>query len=96
MRDFGVRRVLGASSRDVLSLVVQDAAKVLAIGAAVGLILAAMLGRLITSMLFGVQPLDAGTFAFVTVVLAATAAAAIAGPAWRATRIDPVVVLRSK
>jgi putative ABC transport system permease protein len=96
MRDFGVRRVLGASSRDVLSLVVRDAAKVLAIGAAVGLVLSAMLGRLITSMLFGVQPLDPGTFALVTVVLAATAAAAIAGPAWRATRIDPVVVLRSK
>jgi putative ABC transport system permease protein len=96
MRDFGVRRVLGASSRDVLSLVVRDAARVLAIGAAVGLVLAAMLGRLITSMLFGVQPLDPGTFAVVTVVLAATAAAAIAGPAWRATRIDPVVVLRSK
>ena len=96
MRDFGVRRVLGASSRDVLSLVVRDAARVLAIGAAVGLILAAMLARLITSMLFGVQPLDPGTFAAVTVVLAATAAAAIAGPAWRATRIDPIVVLRSK
>jgi ABC-type lipoprotein release transport system permease subunit len=47
-------------------------------------------------MLCGVQPLDPGTFALVTVVLAATAAAAIAGPAWRATRIDPVVVLRSK
>ena len=96
LRDFGVRRVLGASSRDVLSLVVRDAARVLAIGAAVGLVLAAILGRLITSMLFGVQPLDPGTFAVVTAVLAATAAAAIAGPAWRATRIDPVVVLRSK
>jgi putative ABC transport system permease protein len=96
MRDFGVRRVLGASSRDVLSLVVRDAARVLAIGAAAGLILAAMLGRLITSMLFGVQPLDPGTFVLVTMLLAATAAASIAGPAWRATRIDPAVVLRSK
>jgi putative ABC transport system permease protein len=96
MRDFGVRRALGASTRDVVRLVVGDAVKVIAIGGVAGLILSALLGRLLVSMLFGVQPLDVTTFAMVTAVLAITAAASIAGPAWRAVRIDPATVLRSK
>jgi ABC-type antimicrobial peptide transport system permease subunit len=45
-------------------------------------------------MLFGVQPLDPVTFLSVTIILALTAAASIAGPAWHATRIDPAVALR--
>ena len=69
-RDFGVRRALGATSSDVLQLVVRDALKVIAIGAAIGLIASAMLGL--------------------------TTAISIAGPAWRAARIDPAVALRSK
>ena len=96
VRDFGVRRALGATTNDVLGLVVRDALRVIAIGAAIGLVLAAVSGRLIASMLFGVQPLDLATFAFVTVILAVTAALSIAGPAWRAVRIDPAVALRSK
>jgi ABC-type antimicrobial peptide transport system permease subunit len=47
-------------------------------------------------MLFGVRPLDLPTFALVTVVLAVTAALSIAGPAWRAARIDPAAALRNK
>jgi putative ABC transport system permease protein len=96
MRDFGVRRALGATTRDVVRLVVGDAVRVVATGAVTGLILSALLGRLLVSMLFGVRPLDATTFALVTVVLAVTAAVSIAGPAWRAVRIDPAAVLRSK
>jgi putative ABC transport system permease protein len=70
--------------------------KVIAIGAAIGLIASALLGRVIVSMLFGVQPLDLATFALVTIVLGLTTAISIAGPAWRAARIDPSVALRSK
>jgi predicted permease len=95
-RDFGVRRALGATTNDVLRLVVIDAARVILAGAAIGLVLSALLGRLITTMLFGVRPLDLATFAMVAAVLAVTAAVAIAGPAWRATRIDPAVALRAK
>src|SRR5688572_1181707 len=91
VRDFGVRRALGATTNDVLRLVVGDAARVVIAGAAIGLMLSAALGRLITTMLFGVQPLDLPTFALVTIVLAVTAAVSIAGPAWRAARIDPAV-----
>jgi putative ABC transport system permease protein len=55
-----------------------------------------VLGRLLTTMLFAVEPLDPMTFAIVTMLLALTAAIAVAGPAWRAVRIDPAVVLRGQ
>lgn len=96
VRDFGVRRALGASTGDVLRLVVSGALRVVTTGAVIGLILAAVLGRFIGSVLFGVQPMDFMTFAVVTLLVAITAALSIAGPAWRATRIDPAVALRSK
>ena len=96
VRDFGVRRALGATSGDVMRLVITSAAGLIVTGSVVGLALAAVFGRLITSMLFGVQPLDIPTFAAVGVVLVVTTALAIAGPAWRASRIEPAVVLRSK
>jgi putative ABC transport system permease protein len=96
MRDFGVRRALGATTGDVMRLVVSSAVRVVAAGAAAGLIMAAISGRLIATMLFGVQPLDVPTFALVAVVLTVTAALAIAGPAWRAARIDPAMALRSR
>ena len=96
IRDFAVRRALGATTGDVLRIVVKSAARVIASGVVVGLALSAMLGRLITTMLFGVQPLDLLTFASVTVVLGLTAAVSIAGPAWRASRIDPAAALRSE
>jgi putative ABC transport system permease protein len=96
VRDIGVRRALGATTNDVLRLVIVNAARVIATGAAIGLALSAVSSRLIETMLFGVRPLDLATFAFVTVVLAITAALSIAGPAWRAARIDPAVALRNK
>ena len=94
MRDFGVRRALGATSNDVVRLVIANAARVVATGAAIGLVLSAVFGRLIEKVLFGVQPLDLTTFVVVTILLAITAALSIAGPAWRAVRIDPAVALR--
>ena len=96
VRDFGVRRALGATSNDVMQLVLRDAVRVIAIGALTGLIVSAALGRMIASMLFGVQPLDLLTFGFVIVVLGLTAAISVAGPAWRAARIDPAVALRNR
>jgi putative ABC transport system permease protein len=96
VRDFGVRRALGATTHDVLRLVLITAVRVVGTGAAVGLVLAAMSGRLIETLLFGVRPLDPTTFLVVTVVLGLTAALSIAGPAWRAARIDPAAALRNR
>jgi putative ABC transport system permease protein len=95
VRDFGVRRALGATTRDVLRLVMTSAARVVVTGAAIGLVLAAAAGRLIETMLFGVRPLDPVTFAAVTIVLAITTVLAFLGPAWRAVRVDPAVALRN-
>ncbi|HET9482593.1 MAG TPA: ABC transporter permease [Xanthomonadales bacterium] len=93
-RDFGVRMALGASPKEVLRLVLRSAARLLLTGAAVGVALALLLGELLASVLFGVQPLDPITFAGVAALLALAAAGAMAGPAWRASRVDPVVALR--
>lgn len=96
MRDFGVRRALGATTSDVLLLVIGSAVRMIATGAVIGLVLSTIMGRLLEAMLVGVQPLDLMTFASVTIVLALTAAVSIAGPAWRAARIDPAVALRGE
>ncbi|MCC7126562.1 MAG: ABC transporter permease [Acidobacteria bacterium] len=96
MRDLGVRRALGATTIDVVRVVIGSAARVLIAGVVIGVVLAIALGRLLASLLFGVAPLDPLTFAAVLAVLLLTAAVAIAGPAWRATRVDPVEALRSE
>ena len=96
VRDFAVRRALGATTGDVLRMVMRSAVCVIGLGAVIGLALAAALSRVLTTLLFGVQPLDVMTFVAVALVLTLTAALAVAGPAWRATRIDPASALRSE
>jgi putative ABC transport system permease protein len=96
VRDFGVRRALGATTGDVLRLVAGSAVRTIGAGAVIGLALSAVVGRLLAAMLFGVEPWDPLTFASVTIVLVLTAAVSIAGPAWRATRIDPATALRGE
>jgi putative ABC transport system permease protein len=95
-REFGIRIALGATRASLLNLVVRNAARVVMTGAAVGLVLAAALGRLLVTMLVGVHPLDAVSFAAATIVLGLTAAVAAIAPAWRAARTDPIVALRSE
>jgi putative ABC transport system permease protein len=95
-REFGVRIALGASAASVLRLVMLSAAGVIGAGVAIGLAAAALLGRSISTFLFGVQALDPATFIAVPIVLIATAVIAVAAPAWRATRVDPVVAFRNE
>ena len=95
-REFGVRIALGASAANVLRLVASSAGGVIGSGVVIGLVLAAVLSRSISTFLFGVQPLDPMTFLLVPVVLIATAAIAVAAPAWRAARVDPVVAFRTE
>jgi len=94
VREFGVRRALGATPADVLRLVFTSAVRLIASGAAIGLILAASLAGLLRNVLFGVEPLDPVTFTAVTIVLIITAAVSVAGPAWRAAHVDPSRALR--
>jgi putative ABC transport system permease protein len=94
-REFGVRQALGATPRDVLTLVLASAGRLVLTGTAIGLVLAALLARAISTFLFGVEPFDPATLAAVAVVLALTAALAVAAPAVRAARVDPVVTFRN-
>jgi putative ABC transport system permease protein len=95
-REFGVRIALGATATSVMRLVLGGAARLIAIGAVIGLIASAVLSRSIAVFLFGVEPLDPVTFASVALVLVITAVIAVAAPAWRATRTDPVEAFRSE
>jgi len=96
VREFGVRIAMGAASSDVMRLVIGDAARLTLIGLAVGLIAAAALTRYLSTLLYQVKPLDPVTFVAVPLVLIVTAALAVAAPAWRAARVDPVVAFRSE
>ena len=95
VREIGVRRALGASTGQVFRLVAASGGRVVGIGAGIGLIVAMLAARLLTTLLFGVEPLDPLTFAVVVGLLVFTAAVSIAAPAWRAMRIDPASALRA-
>jgi putative ABC transport system permease protein len=95
-REFGVRIALGATAASVLKMVLGSAARVIGIGASIGLALAALLARSIATFLFGVRPIDPVTFGAVILVLGMTAAVAAVVPALRAARVDPVEAFRSE
>jgi putative ABC transport system permease protein len=96
IREFGLRMALGASAGSVFVLVVSGALRTVAVGVAIGLGFAAVGSRLIASMLFEVAPLDAMTFAIVTLLLMMTALMATVPVAWRAIGVDPVLTLRQE
>jgi putative ABC transport system permease protein len=91
--EIGVRMALGAQRRDVLRLVVGHAAKLIGVGAAIGLVLALMSTRALSALLYNVGTFDFATFVFVTLTLAAIALLASYIPALRATRADPMIAL---
>jgi len=95
-REIGIRLALGAQRRQVVSLVLRQTAVLTAAGVAIGVAGAATLGRYLEGLLFGLTPLDAGTFVVVVVLFAAVAGLASFIPARRATRIDPLVALRAE
>ena len=95
-QEIGLRMALGAQRANVLQLILSHAAKLIAAGVAIGLVAAFAASRVLTSMLFGVKPTDVPTFLGVSLLLAALALLACAVPAFRATRVDPLVVLRSE
>ncbi|HSG46799.1 MAG TPA: FtsX-like permease family protein, partial [Longimicrobiales bacterium] len=93
-REIGVRMAMGAESTDVSRMVLKQAGGLAALGVFVGLAAAAALTRLMASLLFGVSALDPLTFGSVAAGLAAVALVASWVPAYRASRVDPVVALR--
>ena len=94
VRELGIRQALGADRRSILSLVLSQGMRRVALGIVIGLAGAFFLSRYLESMLFGVSTRDIPVFALVTLVLFAVAVLACYIPARRATRIDPMVALR--
>jgi predicted permease len=93
-REIGIRMALGANRSTVLAQVMKHGLLLTAIGVAVGLAGSLGLNQLIRSLLFGVQPGDTGTLAAVILTISLAAVVACWLPAWRASRLDPNVVLR--
>jgi putative ABC transport system permease protein len=94
--EIGLRMALGAARGNVLGLVLSRAAVLALAGLAVGAGLSLAASRFIGAMLFGLKATDPGTYAMVLLSVASIAILAAAGPAWRASRIDPMVALREE
>jgi putative ABC transport system permease protein len=93
-QEIGVRMALGATPQGVLRMTLLDGMKVAAIGMGCGVIAAVALGETVSSLVFGVNVRDLGTFVLVVVTLAIVTIAACAIPALRASRVSPLVALR--
>jgi putative ABC transport system permease protein len=94
-REIGVRMALGATARAVRAQVVAEGTKVVIVGAVVGLIGAYVTTRFLTSLLFGVEPLNPIAFGVMSAVMIATGMLASYVPARRASSVDPMEALRS-
>ena len=92
--EIGIRMALGATSRDVVSMIVAEGLRVTAIGLAVGLTGALLLTRVIASLLFEVRASDPITFVLVGIGLTAVGLLACFVPARRAAKVDPMIALR--
>jgi len=95
-REIGIRIALGATARETAGIVLRDVGAVAAMGLAVGIAAALAASRLMSTVLYGIGALDVATFASVPVVIGLVALVAGAVPAWRATRVDPVIAMRSE
>ncbi len=95
-RELGIRIAVGATPRDLVSLVLSQTFLQVAAGIALGLLGALALARLLASLLYGIAPHDPWTFLALPAVLAAVGLAAAWLPAWRAGSVDPTLALQEE
>ena len=95
-REIGIRIALGATSRHITTGMLLRGLLPASIGGVAGLGVAIAIARAFRALRFGIEPVDAGSLAFGAVLLLAVSAAAAVGPARRAARVDPIVVLRAE
>jgi len=93
-REIGIRMALGATSGNVLAIVLKQGARLALIGLGIGLAGSLAVTRLMSSVLYGVSATDVVTFSLVSGLLAAVVLAACYIPARRASRVDPMIALR--
>jgi putative ABC transport system permease protein len=94
--EFGLRVALGARPRDVVRLVLGRALRLAVVGLTAGLALSLAASGLISSMLFGLKPIDPMTYAIVLAAVTPVIFLAAVIPAWRATQVDPLMALREE
>ncbi|HWW85110.1 MAG TPA: FtsX-like permease family protein, partial [Vicinamibacterales bacterium] len=94
-RELGIRMALGAGRSDVLKLVVSSGLRLVLFGLAIGFVAALFLTGLMSALLFGIGAHDPVTFVAVAAVLIAVSLTACYIPAWRASRVDPLLALRT-
>jgi ABC-type antimicrobial peptide transport system permease subunit len=94
IREIGIRMTMGAQRRDVMQLILGQSMRPVAVGVAAGLAASAAVSRLLTSLLYGVSPLDSVVFIGVALFLSGVAFLAGYVPAKRASRMDPMTALR--
>jgi putative ABC transport system permease protein len=92
--EIGIRIALGAHQEAVLKLVLSQCFHLVLLGVAIGLAASAVLTRWIATLLYEVKPADPVILGAVAAILVAVALTAAFGPAWRASRVDPVVALK--
>ena len=95
-REMAIRLALGAQRGNILEMVLRRGLGLAAAGAGLGVAGALVVSHLMAGLLYGVSPTDLQTFAGVTVILTAVAVAASLIPALRATRLDPITILRAE
>lgn len=96
VREIGIRMALGASNNDVVQMVLADGLKPILAGVVLGLAAALALSRVVSSLIYGVRATDPLTFAAVALLLLLVGIFATIVPAYRATRIEPVRILREE
>ncbi|MBS0631483.1 MAG: ABC transporter permease [Verrucomicrobia bacterium] len=94
--EFGIRLALGATARDIATLILRQGGLLVAVGIAAGLLGYLALSRIVAQLLYGVAATDPSTLAIAPLVLALVALFACLLPARRATKVDPIVALRSE
>jgi ABC-type antimicrobial peptide transport system permease subunit len=95
-REIGIRMALGAEPGAVLYMILREGLVMILSGTALGLLLALGIGRIFGSMLYQVSPVDPVAFTLAPLVLTAAALLACYLPARRATKVDPMVALRTE
>jgi predicted permease len=95
-REIGLRLALGGTATGIGARVVLNALKIVAVGVTVGLAVALASGRYVADLLFETSPLDPGVLGFAVATFLLVTLAAAAWPAWRASRVSPMVALRSE
>jgi ABC-type antimicrobial peptide transport system permease subunit len=96
MRELGVRTAMGAQRRNLVSLIAADSARWIIGGIAAGLALAVIVSRGMSGLIYGVEPVDWISLFGSVSVLGIAAVIAAMFPVWRATRVDPMTVLRTE